>query len=145
MNKDNSAIDVTFSPTAGQKVLLSFHGGDYISNSAHPKDIASNLVRSILKSANDSVRLAFSVEYRLSTTYPHTPSNPFPTALIDALAGYSYLVNEKGFLPQDIIVEGDSCGGNLALALTRYLVEYQHTTIPNFPAPPSALLLLSPW
>jgi acetyl esterase/lipase len=43
----------------------------------------------------------------------------------------------------DIISAGDSAGGNLAHALTRYLVE--HKDAPDMPAPPSALILLSPW
>ena len=47
-------------------------------------------------------------------------------ALIDALAGYNYLVNTVGFHPTRIILEGDSAGGNLALALTRYLLEHRN-------------------
>lgn len=38
----------------------------------------------------------------------------------------------------------DSAGGNIALALTRYLVE-NRTTYPELPEAPRALLLLSPW
>ncbi len=66
--------------------------------------------------------------------------NPFPAALLDALAGYAYLIDEVGFEPADIIVVGDSAGGNLALALVRYLIE-EDTKL----APPGALILLSPW
>lgn len=61
---------------------------------------------------------------------------PFPAALIDALAGYLYLV-KLGFREEDIIFVGDSAGGNLALALTRYLVL-------NRDKVPAALVLLSP-
>lgn len=39
--------------------------------------------------------------------------------------------------------EGDSAGGNLALSLTRYLVQYQDDHA--LPDPPGALLLLSPY
>ena len=68
--------------------------------------------------------------------------SPFPAALIDALAGYLYLV-KLGFREQDIIIVGDSAGGNLALALTRYLVlnEERRRGLPKVPA---ALVLLSP-
>jgi acetyl esterase/lipase len=53
-----------------------------------------------------------------------------------------------GFRPEDIIVEGDSAGGNLALALTRYLLENKvMADVPTAQvlAPPGALLLMSPW
>ncbi len=53
--------------------------------------------------------------------------------------------NVVGFSPLDIIICGDSAGGNLALALTRYLVEKQSSTEANLPAPPAGIILLSPW
>lgn len=89
------------------------------------------------------IQRAFSIEYRLASTTPFAESGPFPTAIIDALAGYTYLVDTVGFAPTDIILEGDFAGGNLALALTRYLVE--HAGHPGLPAPPGGLVLLSPW
>lgn len=53
-------------------------------------------------------------------------------------------MNDVGFSPKDIVVAGDSAGGNLAHALVRYLVEA--TTLPGgIPQPPGALLLISPW
>jgi acetyl esterase/lipase len=67
--------------------------------------------------------------------------NPFPTAIIDATAAYKYLVCEVGFLPQNITVAGDSAGGNLALAFTRYIVESHLHRLP----PPGGLIASSPW
>jgi acetyl esterase/lipase len=96
----------------------------------------------LLKHA-ESVKRVFAPEYRLASAEPFGDANPFPAALLDALAGYLYLVNGVGFSPTDIILEGDSAGGNLAYALTRYLGEYRG--IFGLPAPPGALLLLSPW
>jgi acetyl esterase/lipase len=86
----------------------------------------------------------FTLEYRLSVGPPQG-RHPFPTALIDALAGYNYLVNVLGFSPSNIIIVGDSAGGNLALALIRYLVEYQMSPGVLLPSPPGFLALLSPW
>ncbi|KAF6760257.1 hypothetical protein DFP72DRAFT_1031692 [Ephemerocybe angulata] len=69
---------------------------------------------------------------------PFPVAHPFPTALLDALSGYNYL--------SSIVLCGDSAGGNLAQALTRYLVENQGSNPDNkIPAPPGALILLSPW
>jgi len=48
-------------------------------------------------------------------------------------------VHTVGFKPENIILAGDSAGGNLALALARYLAEYAPELKPG------AMLLLSPW
>ena len=67
---------------------------------------------------------------------------PFPAALIDALAGYLHLL-KLGFQEEDIIIVGDSAGGNLALALTRYLI-LNKEQCRGLPKVPAALVLLSP-
>ncbi|TRM66729.1 Alpha/Beta hydrolase protein [Schizophyllum amplum] len=130
-------------PQPGEKTLLQFHGGGYKSLSAHPTDITANISKGLLQHCAPLIRRALSVEYRLSNAAPFPARNPFPAALLDALAAYVYLVQVAGFAPQDIIVEGDSAGGNLALALTRYLVE--HAGEHGVPPPPGRLLLASPW
>ncbi|KAH8828093.1 endoplasmic reticulum protein [Flagelloscypha sp. PMI_526] len=127
----------------GEKILLFFHGGGYIRLSAHPSDATANVPRGFVQ--NNIFRRVLSVEYRLSSTDPLTePTHPFPAALLDALAGYMYLVDSLGFSPSNIVVGGDSAGGNLSHALTRYLCE-QNGEIPGLPAPPGALILASPW
>jgi acetyl esterase/lipase len=107
-----------------------------------PSDSAAAIIRNIIQYCQP-VQRAFALEYRLSSTDPLPSANPFPAALIDAIAGYNYLVNAVGFDPSNIIVEGDSAGGNLTLALTRYLVV--HRDRPDIPAPPGGLILISPW
>ncbi|KAG5648519.1 hypothetical protein DXG03_003130 [Asterophora parasitica] len=148
IHKMDSTIEVGASPKPGEKVLYNLHGGAYIRLSAHPSDVTAAIVRGVLKHVH-SIQRSFSLEYRLSSTKPFEVANSFPAALLDALAGYNYLVNVVGFAPEDIIIAGDSAGGNLALALTRYLVEYQNhiSEEPQFalPALPGGLLLLSPW
>jgi acetyl esterase/lipase len=139
----SSKIDAAV-PIPGEKIVYALHGGAYTHMSAHPSDFTAAIARGLLKHI-DSVHHVFSVEYRLSIGKPYVPANPFPAALLDALAGYNYLVNTVGISPSDIIVEGDSAGGNLALALTRYIIEYGNRPGLNLPAPPGALLLLSPW
>jgi len=147
-HKKNAAIKVGGPSLPNEKVVLNFHGGAYIRLSAHPNDPTGNIPLGILE-AVPSVKRVFSLEYRLSSGKPFKAANPFPTALVDALAGYNYLVNVVGFSPSDIIVCGDSAGGNLAHALTRYLVEYQGSPSSDgrtaVPPPPGALILLSPW
>ena len=91
------------------------------------------------------LRRAFAAEYRLTSAGEPGKDSvfPFPTALIDALAGYLYLIG-LGFSEKSIIIVGDSAGGNLALALTRYLLSNKKRQ-PTLPEIPSALILLSPW
>ena len=132
---------------SGQKVFLYLHGGAFFLLSAHPSaPFMPFIYRNLLQLTADASHL-LSVEYRLSSTRPLPEQHPFPTALLDALAGYIHLVDVIGYDPSDIIVAGDSAGGNIALALTRYLVENKGragTGTPPLPAPPGRLLLISP-
>ncbi|KAL5484817.1 hypothetical protein ACEPAI_7459 [Sanghuangporus weigelae] len=137
-NKAGEEITMGEAPKPGEKVLLAFHGGAYMGLSAHPSSSVSVIPRDITKYTT-SARRAFSVEYRL--TAPGNV-NPFPTQLIDGLAGYIYLVRTVGFKPEDVIVVGDSAGANLALALTRYLLRYTDSLNLGLPG---GLVLLSPW
>jgi acetyl esterase/lipase len=147
MHKRGSSLVVGEKPSKGEKVVYFLHGGAYVSLSAHPDSPTSSIPKMILKEC-DRVKRSFAIEYRLSAGAPLKPAFPFPTALVDALAGYNYLVNSVGFAPEDIIVVGDSAGGNLALALTRYLVEYASQLAGDLKSAqprPGAMLLLSPW
>ena len=108
--------------------------------SAHPSDITANISRGLLEHSK-SLERTFSVDYRLTASVPNTPANPFPAAIIDSLAAYRYLVQDCSFEPKNIILVGDSAGGNLALALMRHLVENEITSLP----PPRRLFVVSPW
>lgn len=82
----------------------------------------------------------FALDYRLSSTAPFIKANPFPAALLDAIAGYRYLIHDIGFLPANIIISGDSAGGLLAFWLAQYLSTAKFPELPNA----GGLLLLSP-
>lgn len=144
VHKKGSSVDVAAPAMPGERVLYNLHGGAFIMLSARPSDITTNIPRGVLEYTN-TMRRAFCLEYRPSTSAPYPAANPFPAALLDAVAGYNYLVNELGFSPANITVQGDSAGGNLAHALTRYLVEYRGSEDIKLPAPPGSLILLSPW
>ncbi|KAF9501579.1 alpha/beta-hydrolase [Pleurotus eryngii] len=140
IHKQGVTIPVGAPPMPGEKVLYSMHGGAYTHLSAHPSNLVAAISKGILK-RTDSIHRVFAIEYRLSSE----SFAPFPAALLDALAGYNYLVNQVGIHPADIVFEGDSAGANLAHALTRYLIEHQNDATVQLPAPPGSLLLLSPW
>ncbi|PAV20303.1 alpha beta-hydrolase [Pyrrhoderma noxium] len=110
-----------------EKVVLYLHGGSYVHFSAHPEQSTSSIPKAMLRAC------------------PKT-AGAFPSALLDALAGYAYLINSLGYKPEQVVVAGDSAGGNLGHALVRYLVEYQGSdVVPALPLPPGALCMFSPW
>lgn len=94
----------------GQRpVILWLHGGAFIlpaAPSAHVKTVA----RLAEKIGAD----AFLPDYRLA------PANPFPGGLDDCERSYQALL-DMGYSPGQIVMGGDSAGGNLCLALLHRL------------------------
>ncbi|MGA3125656.1 MAG: alpha/beta hydrolase [Candidatus Korobacteraceae bacterium] len=84
--------------------ILYLHGGGY---SFHPRSFYNNLAALIALSTGSRL---FALDYRL------TPEHQFPAQLMDAAAGYRWLLSE-GVNPRKFVVAGDSAGGNLTLAL----------------------------
>ncbi|KAF9498252.1 alpha/beta-hydrolase [Pleurotus eryngii] len=114
-----------------EKVIYELHGGGFVLGSAGPTGGSAYFCSEALKYAPHDTRV-FQVEYRLSQR--------FPAALIDAMLCYDYVVNTLGFKPSNVMLAGESAGGNLALALARYVVHASITSLSS----PGALLLLSP-
>ncbi|KAE9386666.1 hypothetical protein BT96DRAFT_1083498, partial [Gymnopus androsaceus JB14] len=92
--------DLTRKGTPGEKVLYLFHGGGFIylsqRNLGCRKSLKSQIFTlyfGILK--HTSITRLFALEYRLSFAPPSVADNLFPTAMIDAIAGYRYLVEER--------------------------------------------------
>lgn len=72
----------------------------------------------------------------LHVDYPLAPENPFPEAL-DALLDVYQALLAQGVQAKDIILSGDSCGANLAVALA---LEIRKLELPQV----SGLILMSP-
>ena len=106
-------------------VILHCHGGGYATGSSL---YARNLTSKLADASNMDV-LCF--DYRLA------PEHKYPAALEDALKTWDYLLLH-GYGAENIIVTGDSAGGNLALAMTMTLMEEGR-------ALPAGLVLFSPW
>jgi acetyl esterase/lipase len=110
--------------TSGDIVLLYLHGGGYFGCSAETH-------RSItVYFALHGFRV-FAPDYRLA------PENRFPAAVEDAVAYYRALLS-AGYLPQNIVVAGESAGGGLALSL---MLSLRAAGVPL----PAAAALFSPW
>ncbi len=91
---------------AGTTVLY-FHGGGY---SFYPKSYASFIALVTLAAKSKT----FALDYSLA------PEQRFPAQLRQALDAYRWLL-ENGGTWHNIVVAGDSAGGNLALALLQTL------------------------
>lgn len=112
-------------PHGSRHAVLYCHGGGYTSGGlGFSKVLASKLTR-----ATGMDTLAF--DYRLA------PEHPYPAAVEDALTAWGHL-ESLGIAPGDIVLAGDSAGGNLALVLCLKLREAGRGL-------PGALLLMSPW
>jgi epsilon-lactone hydrolase len=107
------------------RVLMYFHGGGYCSGS-----ILSH--RRLVTEAGRAMKVrTLAVGYRLA------PEHPYPAAHEDAMTAWRF-VRGQGIAAGDIVVGGDSAGGNLTIALINQLRAANE-------ALPSCAWLLSPW
>ncbi len=91
------------------EILLFFHGGGWVSG-----DIDS-YTRPCSALSKKTGRRVFSIDYRLA------PEHPFPAGLLDCYTAASELINKSSKFdakPDEIVLIGDSAGGNLAAAVS---------------------------
>lgn len=127
LNFDGVPVEkYTSTTTQTDRIVLFLHGGGYVGGlnnryrdwGLHQAELAGNAT-------------LLAVDYRLA------PQNVYPTALNDAVTAYKGLL-KAGYNPENMILVGDSAGGNLAAALAVYL---RDNKIPQ----PKAIVLISPW
>ncbi|MBW1989585.1 MAG: alpha/beta hydrolase [Deltaproteobacteria bacterium] len=107
------------------RVIYYLHGGGFVTGSSRSHRF---LVAWLCKLSQST---GVCVEYR------RAPEDPFPAALVDALAGYRSLL-ARGVPAQNIVLAGDSAGGGLAVSLLLVL------SAAGDPLP-TAAYLMSPW
>lgn len=112
-------------PHMRKYVILYCHGGGYSTGSC----LYGRTITSKLATAASIDVLGF--DYRLA------PEHPYPAALEDALKAWDYLML-LGYGARDVILAGDSAGGNLALVLALKLKAEGRFL-------PRGLVLMSPW
>ena len=112
-------------PHGDRRVILYCHGGGYTSgNLGYSRVLSSKL-------AHATGYDVLSFEYRLA------PEHPYPAAVEDGLRAWDHLMY-LGYGARDVVVAGDSAGGNLALVLCHRLRAEGRML-------PAALILMSPW
>lgn len=91
-------------PPPPNRALLWFHGGAFVAGSPQTH------LGMIARLARDARIEAIAPHYR------RAPEDPFPAAVDDARAAFDALV-ARGLSPANIVIGGDSAGGNLVLGL----------------------------
>jgi monoterpene epsilon-lactone hydrolase len=84
------------------RVLLYLHGGGFVFGQT---PLHMQMAAYLAKKTTFRILM---VDYRLA------PDQPFPAALDDTVGAYQWLL-EKGFSSQNIVIAGDSAGGNLTV------------------------------
>eukprot|EP00668_Euglena_longa_P029403 GGOE01036751.1.p1 GENE.GGOE01036751.1~~GGOE01036751.1.p1 ORF type:complete len:367 (-),score=103.39 GGOE01036751.1:293-1267(-) len=74
----------------------------------------------------------YAIEYRKA------PAFPFPASLDDCVTAYRFLQEVHGLRPENIVLMGDSAGGNLAFTTTLYCLKH------GLP-PPAGVVGIAPW
>ena len=110
-------------------VLVSFHGGAYVSGSA---ESCLPYLIPLVKYTNMS---ALSVNYSLS------PEVTLPAQIEEAFQIYTYLVNEMNIDHQRIVLIGDSAGGSLLILLIQKLIQHKEYKYKL----PSCAVTMSSW
>lgn len=112
-------------PHKNDTVIFYCHGGGFYTGSLEYS-----------RTLTTKLALASSMEL-LSFNYRLAPESPAPAALEDALTVWDHLMH-LGYGAKNIIVAGDSAGGNLALSLGLKLKEQKRML-------PRGFVLFSPW
>ncbi|PNP49487.1 hypothetical protein THARTR1_09809 [Trichoderma harzianum] len=135
----NSSILWVGNRHKARKVVLFLHGGGYImpSQAGHFECVWNAFVLSGLESDTE-VAVAF-LQYSLA------PASKAPVQLCQAASALSEILR-AGFSAKDVVLVGDSAGGNLAMQTLKHLVEPHpkacHIALDE---PLSAAVLVSPW
>ena len=109
-----------------EKVILQLHGGGYVGAMRNAYRMFAGLYCEV--SHGMSV---------LTPDYRVAPEHPYPAAAEDAMKAWNYLML-LGYGARDVIITGDSAGGNLALSLVLKLKEQERLF-------PRGIVLMSPW
>ncbi|KAF3762106.1 alpha/beta-hydrolase [Cryphonectria parasitica EP155] len=115
------------------KVILHFPGGAFVIAFGH--ETSGRPATEILTKYLQANRVLWA-QYRLASNN----QTCFPAALQDALTYYHHLLS-LGINSKNIVLSGDSAGGNIVLALMRYPESAQASELPL----PGSAIVFSPW
>jgi acetyl esterase/lipase len=122
--QDGPSSRITVGTPMADRAILFLHGGAFVTGSQRSyRALAGRLA----KRTNATVFLA---------DYPVLQDAPFPAAPNAALNAWNHLI-ASGWKPNQIVIAGDSAGGNLVFGLLSTLLARNER--------PAAVLAFSPW
>ncbi|KAE8373417.1 Alpha/Beta hydrolase protein [Aspergillus bertholletiae] len=124
-----------------EKLMIYFPGGAYCIPALPGHFDLVNALTTDLKKNNQDLGVLF-------LAYELVPHAPWPRQLAQGVALVQYAIEVLGKRPSNIILQGDSSGAHLALAVLSHLTEaHPHDSIPTLSLSENLLgaLLLSPW
>ena len=141
---------------ANTRVIFFIHGGGNITG--HPTHLPflqfyAQLLRAVASHSGDAKCVLIAPSYRLATV----PENAFPAGLQDVVAAYDYVLG-KGYDASNIVLAGDSAGGNHGqsalprldtqdsqrLAITHTAVVLTHLIAQSDRPPPRSVFAIAP-
>lgn len=108
------------------RVIYQVHGGGYVIALIDPYREGAIAYSQMAGGAE-----VFSIDYRVA------PKDTYPAALEDSVKVYKWLL-EQGYDNENMVIIGDSAGGNLALVTALYLKDH------SMPLP-NGVIAISPW
>lgn len=106
---DTKALRIGGDALDAERVILYIHGGGHVFGS--PKTHSAMLAQLAKRVGCEAIL----------PVYPMSPESKFPTSLNTIRAAYDEVLGQ-GMRPSQIVIGGDSAGGNLALALLAQLL-----------------------
>lgn len=125
--------------TINNSIIFHCHGGGFVSMT--PKGHES-----YLRFWSENLNIPI-----VCSNYGKAPERAYPHGIQDLLDAYLFITSESpavkdylGFYPKNIVITGDSAGGNLALSLTLILHELSKVSTDTCIIMPRAIYLLYP-
>lgn len=131
--------EIETSSHSQETVFLYFHGGGY----RNPLEEAGHMPVVLECGKALDAGMIFLLEYGL------VPDLQYPGQLVQAACALNLLLDRLGYRPDQVVIGGDSAGGNLVLALLAH-IKQPHPLVPKVERVPTGgelkgALLISPW
>ncbi|EXJ78170.1 hypothetical protein A1O3_09331 [Capronia epimyces CBS 606.96] len=125
---------------AAEKVIVHFHGGGYV----FPATIS--LFHFMWDMRERATRATGSEVSVVVASYDLAPAGQYPRQLQQGIAVVEYMTTDLQKQPANMIISGNSAGGNLAMGVISHLLHPHPSCVPLTTTEAfAALLLMSPW
>ncbi|KAL2827660.1 lipase/thioesterase family protein [Aspergillus pseudoustus] len=133
------AIGHWIGPSEARSVLLWFHGGGFALPASHGHFAFLNGLREKARQSGTELSVLV-LEYTLA------PTAAYPTQLRQAVSCLRYVLHDTGHQPADVILGGDSAGGNLVFGVLSHLSQ-PHPHIEPLPVKGNlgGAVAIAPW